>query len=136
MPDEGRDDASLLLRLQSRMLDLDEAELSAQARRVSPTDDSIRVHLCHGPRRELEVVEGVLRAAFESDPTLAPEDVIVMAPDIDAIAADIDAVFGASLDSDGQGAIPYRIADRGSYRRSAVAFQIHSFTLPARPYVP
>lgn len=112
-------DASLLARLQTRLLDLDDDAEAPADRAVAPGDDSIRVHLCHGPRRELEVVESVLRAAFEGDPSLAPEDVIVMAPDIDAIASDIDAVFGPGAE-EGDG-IPYRIADRGTYRRSPVA---------------
>lgn len=118
-PARAGGDASLLVRLQARLLDLEEGAEAGPAGEVAPEDDSIRVHLCHGPRRELEVVENVLRAAFEGDPTLAPEDVIVMAPDIDAIAADIDAVFGPGAD-EGDG-IPYRIADRGTYRRSPVA---------------
>lgn len=124
---------SLLARFQARILELDE-EMDDPAgpsvedggatgprmdRVVRRDDDSIRVHVCHGPRRELEVVEAVLRQAFERDETLMPEDVIVMAPRIDAIAADIDAVFGAS--SDDARAIPYRIADRGAFRRSPVA---------------
>lgn len=119
VPTTEEDDASLLLRLQARILDLDDEAPASAARPVARADDSIRVHLCHGPRRELEVVESVLRAAFERDPTLAPEDVIVMAPDIDAIASDIDAVFGPGADD--RGGIPYRIADRGTYRRSPVA---------------
>lgn len=119
VPDAGRADASLLHRLQARLLDLDEAEQAPAARVVVRDDDSIRVHLCHGPRRELEVVASVLRDAFERDASLLPEDVIVMAPDIDAIAADIDAVFGPGAEE--QGGLPYRIADRGSYRRSPVA---------------
>ncbi len=118
-PTSEGDEASLLARLQARLLDLDEGAEAGPIGSVARDDDSIRVHLCHGPRRELEVVESVLRAAFERDPTLAPEDVIVMAPDIDAIAADIDAVFGPGAD-EGDG-IPYRIADRGTYRRSPVA---------------
>ncbi|MCB9724818.1 MAG: exodeoxyribonuclease V subunit gamma [Spirochaetaceae bacterium] len=126
--------ATLLERLQSRLasLDLDagpeagmpsdsgsDEEASASARVVARADDSIRVHLCHGPRRELEVVQSILRDAFERDATLAPEDVIVMAPDIDAIAADVEAVFGAA--EEGHAVIPYRIADRGAFRRSPVA---------------
>lgn len=111
--------ASLLLQLQARLLDLDDELPATGARGVRREDDSIRIHLCHGPRRELEVVENVLRAAFEQDPSLTPEDVIVMAPDIDAIASDIDAVFGPGADD--RGGIPYWIADRGSYRRSPVA---------------
>ncbi|MBY0400307.1 exodeoxyribonuclease V subunit gamma, partial [Myxococcota bacterium] len=121
VPDEGRADAPLLARLQARLLDLDESELEEASRRVAPADDSIRVHLCHGPRRELEVVLDLLRAAFARDERLRPEDVIVMAPDIDAIAADVEAVFGADADADGRGGLPFRIADRGTWRRSPVA---------------
>ena len=47
-----------------------------------------------------------------------PEDVIVMAPGIDAIAPDVEAVFGRFEED---GAIPHRIADRGAMRRSPVA---------------
>jgi len=114
---------SLLARFQSRLLELDdssdEADEALSSRIVSREDDSIRVHLCHGARRELETVEAALREAFDRDETLMPEDVIVMAPGIDEIAPDIEAVFGGSAD-DTRG-IPYRIADRGMFRRSPVA---------------
>jgi exodeoxyribonuclease V gamma subunit len=118
---------SLLARFQTRLLELDdsreeateEAGEAALDRIVMREDDSIRVHVCHGARRELEVVEAVLRDAFERDETLLPEDVIVMAPRIDEIAPDIEAVFGVSTHD--PGGIPYRIADRGVFRRSPVA---------------
>jgi len=119
VPGDGRAEASLLERLQALLLDLDDAAEARSSRPIERDDDSLRVHFCHGARRELEVVEGVLRQAFERDPTLRPEDVIVMAPDIDAIAGDVDAVFGP--DADRAGGIPYRIADRGAFRRSPVA---------------
>jgi exodeoxyribonuclease V gamma subunit len=86
---------------------------------VSPSDDSIRIHVCHGPRRELEVILACLSEAFERDETLMPEDVLVMAPKIDEIAPDIVAVFGAA--SEDAQSIPFRIADRGAFRRSKVA---------------
>jgi exodeoxyribonuclease V gamma subunit len=73
-------------------------------------DVSIVAHSCHGPLREVEVLRDQLLAAFEADATLVPEDVAVMAPDIDAYAPLIDAVFG--LDFDEPGFIPYKIADR------------------------
>lgn len=125
--------ASLLARLQGRLLDLDvdlDSDLDLDGSIVSVSgdsadrwvrrdDDSIRIHVCHGPRRELEVVEAALRNAFARDDTLAPEDVIVMAPEIDLIAQDIEAVFGVS--GDDPNGIPYRIADRGMFHRSLVA---------------
>lgn len=107
---------TLLARLQRQILDLEPP--GEDERIVRPEDDSIQVHLCHGPRRELEVVFAQLHEAFRESPTLLPEDVIVMAPRIDTIAPDIEAIFGAAR---GQGAIPHRIADRGALRRSPVA---------------
>jgi exodeoxyribonuclease V gamma subunit len=120
-PSAKRESPSLLERFQRRLLDLDDADasLGASDRIVRREDDSIRFHVCHGPRRELEVVQAALRAAFERDETLTPEDVIVMAPQIDEIAPDIEAVFGSSIEDAGE--IPYRIADRGVFRRSPVA---------------
>ena len=125
-PIEAGGEATLLARLQADLLSLAPLEeTSAVEGSVDPgrivrcDDDSIQVHLCHGPRRELEVVEAALHDAFERDETLAPEDVIVMAPRIDEIAADIEAVFGVPHE-DGR-AIPFRIADRGAFQRSLVA---------------
>jgi len=111
---------SLLARLQSDLLELPEGgNRDDAARRVSHDDESIRVHVCHGTVRELEVLRSALHEAFERDSTLTAEDVIVMGPDIDSIAPSIEAVFGASGES-GEG-IPYRIADRGTFDRSPVA---------------
>ncbi len=119
MPCASEKSPSLLARFQHRLLELDDAGSETPDRIVLRDDDSIRVHVCHGSRRELEVVQAVLREAFDRDETLLPEDVIVMAPKIDEIAPDIEAVFGVSVDD--PNGIPYRIADRGVYRRSPVA---------------
>jgi len=108
---------TLLGRLQRRFLDLDAPD--EQERVVAADDVSIQVHRCHGPRRELEVVYAQLHEAFRAIPDLVPEDVIVMAPGIDGIAPDVEAVFGALREE--EGAIPHRIADRGAMRRSPVA---------------
>ncbi len=140
-PVRGRAQPTLLERLQADLLDLQPdlelgwaststgasdvaATVDAVDRSVRRDDDSIRVHRCSGTRRELEVVEAELRASFERDPSLTPEDVIVMAPRIDEIAPEIEAVFGVAR-SEGQG-IPYRIADRGAFQRSPVAESFRS----------
>ncbi len=75
-----------------------------------PPDDSIGIHACHGPMREVEVVRDQLLALFAADPTLEARDIVVMTPSIDAYAPYIEAVFGAA--SDERTRIPYRIADR------------------------
>lgn len=77
---------------------------------LDPTDDSITVHSCHTPMREVEVLHDRLLELFDRDPTLEARDVVVMSPAIDAYAPLIDAVFAGGGDRTPR--IPYRIADR------------------------
>jgi exodeoxyribonuclease V gamma subunit len=71
-------------------------------------DTSIRIHSCHGPMREVEVLHDQLLALFDEIPDLEPHEVVVMTPDIDAYAPAIEAVFGSASSP-----IPYRVSDRG-----------------------
>ncbi len=73
-------------------------------------DDSLTVHSCHSPMREVEVLQDQLLDLFARDPGLAPSDVVVMAPDIDTYVPYIDAVFGAA---DEAVRIRHSVADRG-----------------------
>ena len=76
---------------------------------LAPDDDSVMVHSCHGPLREIEVLHDQLLAVFE-DGSIGPRDVIVMTPDIDAYAPYIHAVFqGQTMRT----RIPFTVADRG-----------------------
>lgn len=81
----------------------------AAASGTLPADGTIQNHACHGAMRQVEVLRDVLLRLFSEDVTLQPRDVAVMAPDIDAFAPLIAAVF-----SDPQPvAVPYRLSDRG-----------------------
>ncbi len=73
-------------------------------------DDSLRVHACHGPMREVEVLYDRLLDLFRREPDLRPSDVVVMTPDIEAYAPYVEAVFGTVVDADRR--IPFSIADR------------------------
>lgn len=85
---------------------------------IADDDRSVEIHCCHGPWREVEVLNARLHALFDADPTLEPHEVIVMAPRIDLYAPLIEAVFGGE---DGGGTrIPYRIADRAPVDTSPV----------------
>jgi exodeoxyribonuclease V gamma subunit len=68
-------------------------------------DRSLQIHACHGTTRQLEVLRDTLLQAFDSMPDLKPEQVRVLAPDIELFADAIDGVFGA-------GQIPYSIEGR------------------------
>src|SRR6185436_12924589 len=64
-------EASLLAALQSDLLDLRVRGADGVERRtLAPGDDSIAVHACHGPMREVEVLQDRLAALFLADRTL------------------------------------------------------------------
>lgn len=72
-------------------------------------DDSVRIHDCHSPMREVEVLHDALRDALERDPTLEPEDCLVLCTDLATYAPLVHAVFGNP--ALGERGIPYQIAD-------------------------
>jgi exodeoxyribonuclease V gamma subunit len=73
-------------------------------------DESIRIHVCHSPMREVEVLHDQLVQLLATGTGLEPRDVVVMLPDVESYAPLIEAVFRRSA-GDGP-AIPYSIADR------------------------
>lgn len=120
-------DSSLLEVLQQDILELrdrtkgvgaaDDNEFAGKVR-WDAGDDSIRVHSCHGPLRELEVLRNTLLGWFEADSSLRPRDVLVMAPDIEVYASLIHGVFGSVENA--PDAIPYTVADRTPALRGPV----------------
>jgi exodeoxyribonuclease V gamma subunit len=77
---------------------------------VAPGDCSIRIHACHSPMREVEVLYDQLLDLFNNDPSLKPRDIIVMTPDIGKYAPFIQSVFAFPEES--KRLIPFSIADR------------------------
>ena len=76
---------------------------------IDPTqcqDASLRVHACTTRLRELEVLRDQILAAMaqaeEAGAPLAPEDIVVMAPSIQAYGPLIPAVFGVPSDEEGE----------------------------------
>lgn len=82
-------------------------------------DRTLQVHACHTRLREVQVLHEQLRALLEDDPALQPRDIAVMAPDIDAYAPHIAAVFGGAQGS--ARFIPYTVADASALARSPLA---------------
>lgn len=75
-----------------------QADLAANApgsgRVLRDGDDSVQVHACHGPARQVEVLREVLLGLLADDPTLEPRDILVMCPDIEVYAPLVTAAFG------------------------------------------
>ena len=81
-------------------------------------DNSVSIHSCHSPMREVEVLYDFLLDVFNQDPALQPRDILVMTPDIETYAPFVRAVF----DAPGEEAqrIPYAIADQTIRRQSTL----------------
>ncbi len=63
-----------------------------------PTDDSVQVHVSHGPDRQVEVLRDLLVDLLERDPSLEPRDILVVTPDLDRVAPLVRAL--CTLDQD------------------------------------
>lgn len=114
--DPGED--SLLHAVQSDILSLRERGADGIRSQVEPGDMSIRIHSCHSPLREVEVLRDHLLGVFEQDPGLLPGEVLVTAPDIEQYAPYIRAVFDAPAADNEY--IPYSIADRSARKESEI----------------
>ena len=99
---------SLLACLQQDLVQAyDRGAPGAERFAVRAGDDSLRVHDCHSPQRELEVVRDQICAAFDADASLRPQDVMVLVPDVERYAPYAHAVFGPL-----QNSLPFHLADR------------------------
>jgi len=102
----------LLGRIQQDILDLVERRRSDEDHTDGGVhaDGSLRVHNCHSPMREVEVLYDQLLDMLDHTPNLEPRDILVMAPDIAVYAPFIHAVFGNSAEATPK--IPYSVADQ------------------------
>ena len=115
--DPGQD--TLLHTLQSDILDLRDRERDPEGKKIILDDDtSIRIHSCHSPMREMEVLRDNLLDLFQNNPELLPGDILVMTPDIEAYAPYIQAVFDLTADEPHR--IPFYITDQNLRRESEI----------------
>ncbi|MBI5063927.1 MAG: exodeoxyribonuclease V subunit gamma, partial [Desulfatitalea sp.] len=82
-------------------------------------DGSLRVHSCHGPMREVEILYDQLLDMLANDGELQPRDILVMAPNINLYAPYIHAVFGAAQGE--QDPIPFSVTDQSLLMESPAA---------------
>jgi len=94
---------TMLGQLQADLLDLEVRDEKADF-----SGTSIQIHCCHSPLREMEVLKDLILDLLSKDPSLSPQDILVMNPDIERYAPVIQAVFGTA----GEDGIPFSISDR------------------------
>lgn len=73
-------------------------------------DNSLTLHSCHSPLREIETLRELAIAALESDAALRPEDITLYVTSLGEYLPAIDAVFG--VDEEGIPRLPYSVAGR------------------------
>ena len=100
----------LLGKIQSDILYLVEPEQKAYA--LDPTDDSVKIHICHSGLRQLEVLKDQitywLSQGAKENPR-RPSDILVLAPDLKQMEPLIRSVFPQSSHQDGV-YLPVKIA--------------------------
>jgi|GEM_PF-3234644 len=74
-----------------------------------PVDDSIRVHACHNPTREIEVLQDEIIDFLENHPDAGPSDILVVAPQLSDHITAVHAVFGHPASDKLR--LPYHIHD-------------------------
>ncbi len=118
---------TLLSRIQSSIYELDDLAGQPEAGQVeiAAEDGSIQIHSCHSQLREIQVLRDQILSWFDRDKSLSPQDILVMAPDIDAYAPFIKGIFGDA--EPGAPAIPFTQAERGVRQDSPLADAFVSF---------
>ena len=82
-------------------------------------DDSLQIHSCHTPLREIQVLRVQLLALFEKHPEINARDVAIMTPHLDRYAPYIESVFNQQ---DGiYPALPYTLGDQALFAESKLA---------------
>lgn len=114
---------TLLHQIQADILHLEEHQndqiltSSEHKQLINTNDDSLSIHQCHSPLREVEVLHDELLSLFDRHPDLKPRDVIVMVADINTYSPVIEAVFG---NASAERYIPFSISDRTADQESPV----------------
>jgi len=113
-------DSDILKGIQSSVLNL-ENFADTKSEQVSSKDKSVRIHSCHSPVREMEVLKDNILMLLESDRDLNLGDILVMIPDIEKYSPYINSVFSGNTDGK---KLSFSIADRSlkSENHAATAF--------------
>ncbi|QPN58816.1 exodeoxyribonuclease V subunit gamma [Synechococcus sp. CBW1002] len=107
--------ATLLEQWQQQLVEPEAAEPLC----LPPGDRSLEFHACPGPLRQVQIVRDRLLQLMAADPGLAPRDILVMTPQVEAFAPLVAAVFG---DTDATGvALPWRLTDRSQQSEAGIA---------------
>ena len=104
-----------ILRLEDRTFTANTLDEDNPRKVINNDDESIVIHSCHSPMREVEVLRDEILAMLEQDSTLTPKDIVVMMPDVNSYSPYIQAVF-----SHGHNHIDFSISDRSAAQENPI----------------
>ncbi len=81
-------------------------------------DDTLSVHRCHSPLREIETLRELALDALAADPTLRPHDITLYVTSLEEYLPAVDIAFGSGVD--GNPWIPFTVAGRPLREQSPV----------------
>jgi exodeoxyribonuclease V gamma subunit len=95
---EQTESETILARLKNDVLNLEfggafGVDLEPEKRPLEDNDHSIKFHVCHSKAREVEVLLDQLLDCFAKDPSLKPNEIIVMMPDVTEYIPHIQNIF-------------------------------------------
>ena len=128
-PTDGPAGDTRLHRLQREILETTEvggAPVATPA--TARPDDSLQIHVCHSPTREIEVLQDRLLGLFAAHEDLQPADVLILTPEIDTYAPLIEAVFGAA------NTVPFGIGRQRLKEGAALTAFLDLLDLPGSRY--
>src|SRR5690606_20582054 len=105
------DTGSALLETERLLTRLQEGIRHNLAPTAGEADRSVQIHVCHGARRQVEVLRDAILHVLADRPDLEPRDVVIMTPDLATFAPLLETAFPRT----DQGDLPdlrLRIADR------------------------
>lgn len=117
IPADTRPDACLLHRVQNAVL------ARAALPKLTPAevctlsgDDSIQIHACATPLREVQVLRAQLLGLLQRNPGLQWRDIVIMSPDIATYAPLFGPVFSAQ--DDAYPALPFALSEQEDFREA------------------
>jgi exodeoxyribonuclease V gamma subunit len=113
------EDTSLLQRVQNDILTRSAPEPVYEDHAAMAADDSIQIHCCASPLREVQMLRAQLLACLHADPGLHWRDIVIMAPDLEPYVPYFAPVF--SQQADGYPALPFSLSDRSIYPEAGIA---------------
>lgn len=114
VPTPLADDACLLRRLRGSVASGRVPPRASGVSAFDRRDHSVLIHRCHDLGRQAEVIHDAILHAFRELDGLAPHEVVIVSPQIAALAPHLEATFARSLSGEGgEMHLPLLVADRG-----------------------